>query len=58
MGVVNNYFLITFQISYELQLHKIIIDLYLNTAKWIVLGCCKCISFAVHISFYEKLHTK
>ena len=25
MGVINNYFLITFQISYELQLLKIII---------------------------------
>ena len=54
-GVIDNFVLITFQISFELQLPKINIDTS-NTAKWVVRFCYKCISFVTPISFYEKLN--
>ena len=59
MGVINNYFhllFISFQISYELQLPKIILDALNTDKEIIILGCYKCLSFAVLMSFYEKLN--
>ena len=55
MGVINNYFLITFQISYELQLPLIIINTLKTDKEFIVHGCYKCLTFYVLMSFYEKL---
>ena len=59
MGVIYNYFqllFITFQISYELQLPKIILDALNTDKESIILDCYKCLSFAVLTSFYEKLN--
>ena len=59
MGVINNYFqllLITFQISYELKLPKIIINTLNTDIEIIFLGCCQCLLFPMLISFYEKMN--
>ena len=64
MGVINNYFqllLITFQISYELKLPKIIINTLNTDIEIIFLGCCQCLSFPTRLAIFnlrswKKMH--